>query len=75
MLGLSPRAMRLAARGDVMLRGAKAKLTLDRVGYMNHPDWVVSNNAQLPGQLWRARVETRAGLRETAEWYRAQGWL
>ena len=75
VLGLSPRLMRLAARGDTWLRGARAKLTLDRVGYMNHPDWVVSAAARVPADLWRARVETRAGLRETAEWYRAQGWL
>ena len=75
VLDLSPRLMRLAARGDTWLRGAKAKLTLDRVGYMNHPDWVVSDMAQVPSDLWHAQVETRAGLRQTAEWYRAQGWL
>jgi nucleoside-diphosphate-sugar epimerase len=75
VLGLSPGLMRLAARGDTWLRGGRAKLTLDRVGYMNHPDWVVSDAALVPNQLWRAKVETRAGLRATAEWYRAHGWL
>ena len=75
VLGLAPSLMRLAARGDVMLRRGKAKLTLDRVGYMNHPDWVVSDAARVPEGLWRAQIETRSGLRETAEWYRAQGWL
>ncbi|HEX8055822.1 MAG TPA: NAD(P)-dependent oxidoreductase, partial [Novosphingobium sp.] len=42
VIGLSKRTMEWAAKADGMLRGAKAKLTLDRVGYMTHPDWVVS---------------------------------
>ena len=75
VLGLAPRLMRLAARGDMWLRGSRAKLTLDRVGYMNHPDWVVRDDARVPSDLWHAKVETRAGLRQTAEWYRAEGWL
>ena len=32
--------MKAAARLDGRVRGAKAKLTPDRVGYMCHPDWV-----------------------------------
>jgi uncharacterized protein YbjT (DUF2867 family) len=75
VLGLSRRTMEWAARGDTWLRGAKAKLTLDRVGYMNHPDWVVSKLARVPGDLWLPRIETRAGLRATAVWYREAGWL
>jgi hypothetical protein len=58
-----------------MLRGAKARLTPDRVGYMTHPDWVVSLGGRVPAALWRPRVETREGLRATAQWYREQGWL
>ena len=75
VLGLSPRAMRLAARVDTQLRGARAKLTLDRVGYMNHPDWAVSEQARVPIKRWRPRIETRAGLKSTATWYREAGWL
>jgi nucleoside-diphosphate-sugar epimerase len=75
VLGLSPRLMGWAARGDMLLRGARAKLTLDRVGYMNHPDWVASPEAQVPGTLWHPQVETREGLRATALWYREKGWL
>jgi uncharacterized protein YbjT (DUF2867 family) len=75
VLGLSRRTMEWTARGDTWLRGAKAKLTLDRVGYMNHPDWVVSKLARVPGDLWLPRIETRAGLRATAVWYREAGWL
>jgi uncharacterized protein YbjT (DUF2867 family) len=75
VLGLSPKTMQWAAKVDGMLRGPKAKLTLDRVGYMTHPDWVVSLGARVPAALWRPRIETREGLKATAQWYRAQGWL
>ena len=67
--------MRLAARVDSALRGAKAKLTLDRVGYMTHPDWVVSADAQVPPAVWTAQVDSGGGLQSTADWYRREGWL
>lgn len=75
VLGLSPRALEWAARADTAFRGAKAKLTLDRAGYMSHPDWVVSHGRRPPLALWRPRVDTRSGLRATAQWYREAGWL
>ena len=75
VLGLSKRTMEWAAKADGMLRGAKAKLTPDRVGYMTHPDWVVSLGALVPAALWHPRIETREGMKATAQWYRGQGWL
>ena len=75
VLGLSRRTMEWAAKADTMLRGARAKLTLDRVGYMTHPDWVVGHGARVPPVIWRPRVETREGLKATARWYREQGWF
>ncbi|MBB3955033.1 NAD-dependent epimerase/dehydratase family protein [Novosphingobium sediminicola] len=75
VISLRPGFLRLGARIDGMLRGAKAKLTPDRVGYMTHPDWVVSPDAAPPPELWRALIETRGGLTGTAEWYRREGWL
>lgn len=75
VVGLSRRAMERGARIDKLLRGRKAKLTLDRVGYMSHPDWAVSADAAPPPELWRPLVETRQGLKSTAEWYRRAGWL
>ena len=75
VLRLSPRIMRWAARADMRLRGGKAKLTLDRVGYMTHPDWVVSAGTTVPAALWRARIATPDGLKTTAQWYRDNGWL
>ena len=75
VIGLSKRTMEWAAKADGMLRGSKAKLTLDRVGYMTHPDWVVGLGGRVPAALWRPRVETREGMKATARWYREQGWL
>lgn len=73
--GLSRSMLEWAARGDELLRRSKAKLTVDRAGYMAHPDWCVSDGAGVPLELWSPQVETRAGLRSTAEWYRREGWL
>jgi nucleoside-diphosphate-sugar epimerase len=75
VLNLPAWALRWGAKVDGLLRGAKAKLTADRVGYMTHPDWVVSESAMPPKALWQPQVETRSGLAATAEWYRREGWL
>lgn len=72
---LSRRSLERAARADRMVRGAKAKLTLDRVGYMSHPDWAVSEAASVPSAIWTPKVPTREGLRATAQWYRENHWL
>ena len=75
VVNLSAGLMRLGARIDGGLRGAKAKLTQDRVGYMTHPDWVVSQEARVPEALWQPRIDTRGGLASTAEWYRREEWF
>ncbi|MEQ1499562.1 MAG: NAD(P)-dependent oxidoreductase [Novosphingobium sp.] len=72
---LSRASLERAARIDRRLRGAKARLTEDRVGYMAHPDWVVSHGQRPPAGLWRPIIPTREGLKATAQWYRAQGWI
>jgi UDP-glucose 4-epimerase len=64
-----------AARLDRLMRGKRAKLTPDRVGYMCHPDWVSRPDRAPPRELWRAEIPTRDGLIATAAWYREQGWL
>ena len=63
------------AKADKALRRGKAKLTPDRVGYMVHPNWVSSPKAKPPKRLWKPEVPTLEGLKATAEWYRAEGWL
>ena len=75
VLGLSPAALRRAASIDTRFRGKRAKMTHDRASYFSHPDWVVSHGAHVPPEIWRPRIETREGLKATAAWYRAQGWL
>jgi nucleoside-diphosphate-sugar epimerase len=67
--------LRLAARADQLLRRDKAKLTIDRAAYFSHRNWVVEPKRAAPPELWRPQVPTDRGLRETADWYRAQGWL
>ncbi len=73
VIGLSRPVLETAARIDQFFRGARAKLTLDRARYFSHPDWVVGKR---PSQdLWQPQIETREGLKATADWYREQGWL
>ena len=67
--------MNTAARADRLLRRDNAKLTRDRVGYFCHPDWVSAADKRPPPQLWQPQVRTPTGLKETARWYREQGWL
>ena len=38
-------------------------------------DWVVTAERRPPSALWTPEVRTQAGLRTTADWYRAEGWL
>ncbi|MBW6528308.1 NAD(P)H-binding protein [Sphingomonas sp. RHCKR7] len=74
-LPLPAALLRLAARGDALIRGRGAKLTADRVAYMLHPDWTADPAKAPPPELWRARIGAAAGLAATARWYRAQGLL
>lgn len=67
--------LRLAAPLDHLVRGEKAKLTADRAAYFSHRNWVIEAKRACPPQLWRPQIETLAGLRDTADWYKAQGWL
>lgn len=72
---LSKPMLERLARLDSTLRGNKAKLTPDRIGYMVHPDWVCSPRLRPPPDLWMPEVPTLDGLRMTANWYREKGWL
>ncbi len=72
---LSGKALQRSARLDGWVRGKGAKLTPDRAAYFNHPDWVVTYGSWPPPGLWQPRVETRQGLKATADWYRTQRWL
>ena len=64
-----------AAAADRLLRGDRAKLTPDRVGYMAHPNWVSRFDRKVPPGIWQPKVAGGDGLKATAEWYRRAGWL
>ncbi|EGD57368.1 NAD-dependent epimerase/dehydratase [Novosphingobium nitrogenifigens DSM 19370] len=74
-LPLPRRLLEWVARADRAVRKDRAKLTLDRVGYMCHPDWTAGAGHRPPSALWEPQVETRMGLHATAAWYREAGWL
>ncbi|AWW74017.1 epimerase [Erythrobacter sp. KY5] len=74
-IALPPAAMKLGAQIDGFLRGGKAKLTQDRVGYMLHDDWVCDLRKAPPISIWQAVWGGEAGLKMTAEWYKEQGLL
>ena len=74
-LPLPAALLRTAARTDRLLRGAKAKLTADRVAYMVHPDWTADPAKAPPATLWHPQIVAADGLCDTARWYRAHGLL
>ncbi|MES2055067.1 MAG: NAD(P)H-binding protein [Pseudomonadota bacterium] len=74
-LALPKAILSLAARGDRLFRGEKAKLTLDRVGYLSHPDWRIDPARRPAPDLWRPQIPTPRGLAATAAWYRANSLL
>ncbi|MBB4858482.1 uncharacterized protein YbjT (DUF2867 family) [Novosphingobium chloroacetimidivorans] len=75
VLGLSARSLRRAAGIDGFLRGKGAKMTADRASYLSHPDWTGDPAASVPPSIWESQVETRTGLKATADWYQEQGWF
>ncbi len=72
---LPARVLQAAARLDRLVRGDRARLTVDRVGYMVHPNWVARSAMKVPPAVWSPRIEGAEGLAQTARWYRARGWL
>ncbi|MBV7259338.1 NAD-dependent epimerase/dehydratase family protein [Erythrobacter crassostreae] len=74
-LPLPPAVMHFGAKVDGFLRGPKAKLTPDRVGYMLHPDWVCDMKKAPPISVWQAVWSGEDGLTMTADWYKEEGWL
>ncbi|MEM6584922.1 MAG: NAD-dependent epimerase/dehydratase family protein [Pseudomonadota bacterium] len=65
----------MAAGVDRLIRGDRAKLTADRVGYMCHPNWIARFDRAVPKDIWEPRIDSEEGLKATADWYRAEGWL
>lgn len=67
--------LNFAASADRLIRGDRAKLTADRVGYMCHPNWIARFDRAVPKQIWQPKIDSEAGLKATADWYKGEGWL
>ena len=65
--------MRVGARLDRMARGHGAKLTLDRVDYLSHPDWAAAAELRPPAALWSPAIPLEQGLAQTARSYGIAG--
>lgn len=67
--------LKAGGRLDKLVRRSRAKLTPDRARYIAHPDWVATEGALPPAELWRPELDTDDALAETVRWYRREGWL
>jgi len=84
-LGVRPRIVRLPqgllgpaatlAEGWAGLTGGRARLSRDRARYFAHPDWLATRAPLAATGYWRPLVPAAQGLRDTAAWYRKEGWL
>lgn len=74
-VGIPKSLLRFGAMADRLVRRDKAKLTADRVNYFCHDDWTIDPQKRLPTQLWQAQIDTREGLKQTANWYRQNDWM
>jgi uncharacterized protein YbjT (DUF2867 family) len=67
--------LKAAGQLDKLVRRSRAKLTPDRARYIAHPDWVATEGAGPPADLWHPERDTDDALAETVRWYRREGWL
>lgn len=71
-----PRALlKFAGWADPLFRDSLAKLTPDRAAYLCHPDWTTAPDRRPPAPLWAPQIATPDGLKQTADWYGANGLL
>ena len=57
------------------LRGKGAFFSRDKLAELRGPHWLCSGERAERELGFRAKVPLREGIRETAEWYRKEGWL
>jgi len=72
---IPPIVLKTAGQIDKLVRRDAAKLTPDRARYIAHPDWVATEGAGPPPDLWKPELQTDKALAATVRWYREQGWL
>lgn len=57
------------------LAGKAVMLTRDKLAEIRQPHWVCDASRAVRELGWQPRVELAEGVRETAAWYRREGWL
>ena len=67
--------LKAGGRLDRLVRRDRAKLTPDRARYIAHPDWVATDGARPPAELWQPERGTDEALADTVRWYRNEGWI
>ncbi len=55
--------------------GASPMLTRKKVAELYHDDWSTPNMQLTEQTGWRPGIDLASGLKQTCQWYRAQGWL
>lgn len=71
-------ALRIGAMVDTAasrLRGRLPTLSFDRARYLAHPDWTADSRPLRALGVWEPAIGLNEGMRRTAAWYRAEGWL
>ena len=53
----------------------RSVVSTDRLGEFRAPAWLLSVERAARDLGWRAAHDLEAGMRKTAAWYRAEGWL
>jgi nucleoside-diphosphate-sugar epimerase len=57
------------------IRGQAQVFNAGKARELLHPDWSVAADEILPATVFQPAIDLPEGLRGTAEWYRAAGWL
>lgn len=70
-----PRVAAAASRAWARVTRSKPLLTADRVRDLVQPDWSCDDARARRELGYASAIALPEGLRETAEWYREQGWL
>ncbi len=84
-LGVSPlylplpaAALHLGAAFDTLrarFSGDLPKLSFDRARYLAHADWTADARRLVALGCWTPHIASTEGVAQTADWYRAAGWL